>query len=83
MNWCDDVPFPARCKPLPPGYKVIHLDSGHFMWAAEEASNDNGGPLEGLICWDRWWVRRCAFANYEARRFVAFLVALRLKERAA
>lgn len=61
MNWNDDVQYPKRCKPLPPGYKVIQLDSGHFMWVLN-------GEVEGPISVDRWWVRRCAFAHYEEQR---------------
>ena len=43
MNWQDDVKFPRHFKPLPPGYRIVQLDS------------------------DRYWVRRCAFAHFEAR----------------
>lgn len=50
-----EITFPARCKPLPPGYRVVQLDSGHYVWMTDTA--------EGLISVDRWWVRRCAFAH--------------------
>lgn len=61
MVECENVPFPKRYRPLPNGYRVIQLDSGHFMWV-HDPSGDGG-----LISWDRYWVRRCAFANAEHR----------------
>ena len=64
MNLQDDVRFPKRCKPLPPGYRVIQLDSGHYLWVLDGP----GVETEGLISWDRWWVRRCAFAHHEVTR---------------
>lgn len=64
----DNIVFPARCKPLPPGYRIVQLDSGHFLWVKDVGVNSNGGPIEGLICWDRWWVRRCVFAHFEETR---------------
>ena len=67
MLWNEDVQFPKRYKPLPPGYKIVQLDSGHFMWIwgspEERAKGDHN--LEGPISWDRYWVRRCVFAHYE------------------
>ena len=60
MHWNDNVKFPARCKPLPPGYRIIQLDSGHFLWVK---GGDDDPVCEGLISWDKWWVRRCAFAH--------------------
>lgn len=70
MNWCDDVPFPKRYKPLPPGYKIVQLDSGHFLWTWGDPETFAKGDyeLEGLISWDRFWVRRCAFAHYEENK---------------
>ena len=56
-----DVRFPKRCKPIPPGYKIIQLDSGHYLWVLNDSK-------EGLISWDRWWVRRCAFAHFEENK---------------
>jgi len=70
MNWNDNVQFPRRCKPLPPGYRIVQLDSGYFLWVLDGATNKNGGPVEGLISWDRWWVRRCAFAHHAETREV-------------
>ena len=51
------VKWPKHYDPLPPGYEVIQLDSGHYLWTHEESD------LEGLISWDKYWVRRCAFAH--------------------
>ena len=68
MLWNENVQYPKRYKPLPPGYRVVQLDSGHFMWVKDEGVNRNGGPIEGLISWDRYWVRRCAFAHYEENK---------------
>jgi hypothetical protein len=65
MLWQENVQFPARCKPLPPGYRIVQLDSGHFMWTWGEDPADH--EKEGFISWDRWWVRRCVFANYAER----------------
>ena len=61
MNWDDDVKFPKRCKPLPPGYKIVQLDSGHYLWTWGEDPGDHS--KEGFMCWDKWWVRRCVFAH--------------------
>ena len=67
MNFSDDVQFPKRYKPLPPGYRIVQLDSGHFLWEfagdGKTPRNRPGGECEGLISWDRYWVRRCAFAH--------------------
>lgn len=61
------VTFPRRFRPLPPGYEVVQLDSGHYIWTwgPPEARAAGDYTLEGLICWDRFWVRRCAFAHFE------------------
>jgi hypothetical protein len=59
------VQWPKRYRPLPDGYRVIQLDSGHYMWEKVGGVNVNGGPLEGPISWDRFWVRRCAFKHAE------------------
>jgi hypothetical protein len=56
--WNDDVQYPPRCRPLPPGYRVVQHDSGHYQWVL-----DGEREAEGLLSWDRWWVRRCAFAH--------------------
>ncbi len=58
MNWQDDVKFPKHFKPLPPGYRIVQLDSGHYLWCVGDTN------IEGAISWDRYWVRRCAFAHF-------------------
>jgi hypothetical protein len=65
MLWQENVQFPARCKPLPPGYRIVQLDSGHYQWTWGEDPDDH--EKEGFISVDRWWVRRCVFANYAER----------------
>ncbi len=67
MLWNENVQFPKHMKPLPPGYRIVQLDSGHFMWIYAEDGDFENSSCEGPISWDRWWVRRCAFANHEAR----------------
>lgn len=69
MIWCDNVGFSARCRPLPPGYRIVQLDSGHFLWVFD----DN---LEGPISWDRWWVRRCAFHHHAEQVAIGLVVAV-------
>jgi hypothetical protein len=68
-NWDENVKFPKHFKPLPPGYRIVQLDSGHYMWlwGTQEEIANNDYSEEGMISWDRYWVRRCAFANYEER----------------
>lgn len=56
----DPVPFPKHFRPLPQGYRIVQLDSGHFLWVLEEGARE----VEGPISWDRYWVRRCAFAHH-------------------
>ena len=53
--------WPKNYRPLPPGYRVIQLDSGHYLWV-----NDDGE--EGFISVNRFWVRGCAFAHYNEIR---------------
>jgi len=67
VNFQDRVAFPAHCRPLPPGYRIVQLDSGHYLWTLDDATNVNGGPVEGLMHWDRWWVRRQVFLHAESR----------------
>ena len=52
------VQWPKHYTPLPDGYIVVYLDSGHYVWSYRDET-------EGRISWDRYWVRRCAFAHYE------------------
>lgn len=51
--------YPKRFKPLPEGYRVYQLDSGHFMWVY--------GELKSPIHWDRFWIRRHAFLHFEGK----------------
>lgn len=57
--YTNEVIWPPRFKKLPSGYGVYQLDSGHYFWA--HADGD-----EGLMSWDPYWVRRCAFAHAAA-----------------
>ena len=68
-DWCDDVKFPKRCRPLPPGYRIALLDSGHYLWTFEDF-------YEGVISWDRWWVRRCAFHHHAEQVAIGLVVAV-------
>lgn len=77
MNWQDDVKFPARLKPLPAGYRMVQLDSGHYLWVRPGETTEDEGP----ICWNRWWVRAWAFEDYAWRVAFGFVVAARLLAR--
>lgn len=59
----ENVQFPKHYKPLPAGYRIVQLDSGHYMWVwgTPEQVAVNDYMFEGPICWDKWWVRRCVF----------------------
>lgn len=57
-----DVTFPKRMKPLPPGYRVTQLDSGHFMWIGP-FDKKLGREAESNINVNQWAVRRNAFAH--------------------
>lgn len=59
-----EVTFPSRYKPLPAGYRVIQLDSGHFMWIGPFDAK-LGRETESGIDWDKYRVRRGAFADAE------------------
>lgn len=65
MIWQDNVKFPARCKSLPPDYRIVQLDSGHYLWVCDSIE---GGAGEGDIDVDRWRARRGAFAHAEQKR---------------
>lgn len=65
MLWNENVKFPKHFKPLPPGYRIVQLDSGHYLWCYYPDPNVDDYTKEGLISWDRYWVRRCVFAHYE------------------
>lgn len=47
---------------MPPGYRLLGLDSGHFIW--ERASDME----QSAIHWDKWIVRRWAWEDYQARK---------------
>lgn len=44
-------------KTMPPGYNLVRLDSGHFMWAHDDDIR------ESAIHWDRWAIYRSAWAD--------------------
>ena len=48
---------------MPPGYLLIQLDSGHFIWEIESDPD-----LEPPIHWDKWTMRRWAWAHYNEKR---------------
>ena len=47
---------------MPPGYLLIGLDSGHFMW--ERVSDE----AESVIHWNKWEVRRWAWQDHNERQ---------------
>ena len=49
-------------KKMPPGYLLIGLDSGHFMW--ERVS----GEAESAIHWSKWAIWRSAWHDYNAQQ---------------
>ena len=49
----------AKHQKLPPGYAVVQLDSGHYLWTE--------GDRESSIHWNRWPVFRGAWADYRSR----------------
>ncbi|PTU76867.1 hypothetical protein DBO86_23000 [Pseudomonas indoloxydans] len=46
---------------MPPGYLLIGLDSGHFMW--ERTSDEE----ESAIHWNKWEVWRWAWQDHNDR----------------
>lgn len=62
MNTSDEgkVIWPKHYKPLPEGYEVHQLDSGHYIWT-------NSDDVEGLMHWSHHWVRQSAFLHYKAQ----------------
>lgn len=46
---------------MPPGYLLIGMDSGHFMW--ERVSDE----AESAIHWNKWEVRRWAWQDHNDR----------------
>ena len=61
MLWQENVKFPSRVTPLPPGYTIVQLDSGHYMWV----HNDGKRERESCMHWDRWAVWRGVFEDFE------------------
>ena len=45
---------------MPPHYKLLQLDSGHFIW---ERQSDYE---ESAIHWNKWAIWRDAWADYKA-----------------
>lgn len=60
MNDRDVSSCLGRCK-MPDGYKLIQLDSGHFMWRHEESDE------ESCIHWNKWVIYHSAHANNKER----------------
>jgi hypothetical protein len=58
--------FPKRVRPLPPGYRIVQLDSGHFMRIGPFDSK-LGRESESYIHVDRWAVWRGVFADAAER----------------
>lgn len=54
----------SKRTPLPPGYHVRLLDSGHFMWVREVEGDPNDWTLESSIHWDRWAAWRGAWTHF-------------------
>ena len=46
---------------MPPGYRLLQLDSGHFIYERESDG------VESCIHWSKWAVRKWAFADYLGR----------------
>lgn len=57
------VIWPKHFNPLPPGYTVVQLDSGHYMWKLNDEK-------EGAIDVDQYRARRCAFLHFERNQHV-------------
>ena len=47
---------------MPPGYLLIGLDSGHFMWERV------GEEAESAIHWNKWAIWRSAWHDYNAQQ---------------
>lgn len=47
---------------MPEGYKLIGLDSGHFLWWHEESDN------ESAIHWNKWAVYKWAWEEYRSNK---------------
>lgn len=49
---------------MPPGYLLIGLDSGHFIFERER------DEAESPIHWNKWAVRNWAWADYRAQELI-------------
>ena len=47
---------------MPPGYQIIQLDSGHFIWFHEQSDD------ESCIHWSKWAIYRGAHDDYKKRK---------------
>lgn len=43
---------------MPPGYRLLQLDTGHFIWHRES------DEAESAIHWNKWVIRRWAFMDF-------------------
>ena len=55
------VIFPAHWRPLPDGYRVVQLDSGHFMWETADGTRESG------MDWNPYRVRRGCFDDAKVK----------------
>ena len=55
---CFDYTDRLGIQKMPPGYRLIGLDSGHFLYERES------DEAESAIHWDKWTVRRWAWQDY-------------------
>lgn len=46
---------------MPPGYKLLQLDSGHFIYERESDGE------ESAIHWNKWAIWRWAWADFTER----------------
>ena len=44
---------------MPPGYQLLGLDSGHFIWFHEQSD------LESCIHWNRWATYKGAWEHHK------------------
>ncbi len=47
---------------MPPGYQLLGLDSGHFIWFHEQSD------LESAIHWDKWTIYKWAWEDYRSNK---------------
>ena len=65
--WQENVPFPKRCRPLPTGYHIVQLDSGHYMWIWSPTAVADDYEFESEIHCNKWAVWRGVFEHYDKR----------------